>query len=757
MADDGDIFSQAGFDVPKASAAASTSDDTSSATTGAPAKSIFESAGFKLSSDASASAAPASTWQDHEALENLAAQGFSPAKESAAAAPAKPGRGILRALIDYPGHVLGELKDTAEIPGNVLASDKPSTSASLIPGAVALAGLTTGSEFPKTAGAAALDAVKPSTAATNALVKAVGPENVPEAINALRNNPRLTLADVSDPVRLSTQGLMAGGTPDVQGFISNAVRDRAGSRLEAANTAYTEAMGPAPDVTQMVAGLKQRAAQAADDHAKSTESALDRVMGPSTDPYQVLQDTMKKRSEEAQPLYEKALAHPVAWDERLQQFIDDPIVKSGIAKGVQIQRLESLAENKPFNPNDFAIKGFNEAGDPIISQTPNMRTLNVVKKGLDAMVDESKDSVTGRLSEQGRAIDKVRSAFLQKLDDINPDYKAARQAWAGPSQAQDAYNRGLNIFQNQAGSSGVKSTPEALASWFNGASKAEQDAVKIGARAALNHQMKTVGDPASRASSLLNKDVNQAKFATLFGKENADSLTKQLNFHLEDPVGKAFDGGFDVLKNRSGVTGLEDRPEFLKQWMQGATPEEVVAKRLGVRLDIDQKINSVKNGALAGQNVTAIPYNQEKLKTLFGDKEANRLIGVMQDAKREADTNAAIFSGSKTAETRAAADRIKVREVGGGNPLQYVAPVAAEILGQSAGLPGAGLAASLAAKGIHMGAQKLGQMHDIATNMQMARSALATGPAREQTINALLSHPKVAREFKKRANALTAP
>jgi hypothetical protein len=202
---------------------------------------------------------------------------------------------------------------------------------------------------------------------------------------------------------------------------------------------------------------------------------------------------------------------------------------------------------------------------------------------------------------------------------------------------------------------------------------------------------------------------------------------------------------------------LEDRPDFLKQWMQGAAPEEVVAKRLGVRLDIDQKINSVKNGALAGESVTAIPYNKEKLKMLFGDQEANRLIRVMEDSRKEAQTNAAITAGSKTAETKAAADRIKVREVGGGNPLQYFAPVAAEMLGQSAGIPFLGGAASVVAKGVHMGAQKLGQMHDVAKNMELAKGALSTGPGREATINALLSHPKVIREFKKRANALAAP
>ncbi len=191
--------------------------------------------------------------------------------------------------------------------------------------------------------------------------------------------------------------------------------------------------------------------------------------------------------------------------------------------------------------------------------------------------------------------------------------------------------------------------------------------------------------------------------------------------------------------------------------MGDATPEEVVARRLGTRADIDRRINGVKNGALAGQNVTAIPYNKEKLTMLFGDKEAGRLIRVMDDATREAQTNAAIVAGSKTAETRSATDRIKVRAVGGGNPLSYIAPVAAEMLGQSAGIPFVGLAGSVAAKGAQMGVQKVLQMSDVARNQEFARHALAAGPYRETTINALLTNPKVVSELKKRANALTAP
>jgi hypothetical protein len=182
----------------------------------------------------------------------------------------------------------------------------------------------------------------------------------------------------------------------------------------------------------------------------------------------------------------------------------------------------------------------------------------------------------------------------------------------------------------------------------------------------------------------------------------------------------------------------------------------VVARRIGTRADIDQKIRGAKNQALAGESITRIEYNQEKLKSLFGDAEASRLIRVMRDAQDEAATNAKLVAGSKTAETLAGRNALKVREAGGGNALSWAAPAAAEIIGNSYSIPGVG-AALYASKLAHVGAQKLGQMSDKARNLEFARNALASGAGRESTINALLSHPKVVRELEKRSNALIAP
>jgi hypothetical protein len=796
-----------------------------------------------------------------------------------------------------PGGILRAVGGAVEIPASLITGptnalvSRPVTELTGNPEIGNRAGFVANALLPVKGGGKVAEVAAPETKAVDDLVNAIGAKNVPEAVSQLRANPRLTLADVSAPVRSTVQGAMVDGTPAEQDFIDKAITARNATKIDATNSAFTEAIGPTPDVNKILTELKNQDAgpaaalkssregldsvmgPAGDPHTEiqalrerqeaavspqATKGTLDQSMGRATDPYDELHQMMQERSTAAAPLYAKALDNHVVWDGRLQQFLDDPIVKQGLSQGVRIQRLESLAANEPFRPSDYAIKSFNEAGDPIIGETPNMRTLNVVKKGLDAKVQEMTDPVTGRLSEEGRAVNEVRKSFLNKLDDINPDYKAARQAWAGPSQTHDAFNRGLNVFQNRAGSSGVNTTPSALNSWFNGASEAEKEASRIGARSAFDQQMKSSGDqtakvaalankevnrdklnvlfgrdqanrlverlnathedpigggftrgldlfqnkagsagvestpealsawhknaspeaqqaartgartavdqqmkaatdPAVRGAALANKEINREKLAVLFGKEGADKIVGHLNSKFEDPVHDAFQSGFDVLKNRSGIEGLQDRPAALADWMKTATPEQIAAKRLGARLDIDQKIKSVKNGALAGQTVTAIPYNQEKLQTLFGEPEANRLIRVMEDSQKEAETNFAITKGSETARRTAAAARRKVRDVGGGNPLQYVAPVAAEILGQSAGLPFVGLAGSLAAKGLHMGAQKIGQMHDIARNQHFTENALSSGVAREQTINALLSHPKVISELKKRANAVTTP
>jgi hypothetical protein len=464
----------------------------------------------------------------------------------------------------------------------------------------------------------------PSTASVNALVKTVGPENIPAAVARMREDPLMTLADVSDPVRTAVQGFIDPAQPKVQNLVSDVVKARAAERTDVANSAFTQAMGPSPDVGTMVEGLKARAREAGQ---KAIQPALEN------------------------------------------------------AKPVDVS--------------------------PVIAAIDKE-----LKPGVTALMDPGSRLPLSELQQE-----LVR--FKQKLT-------------TGSEHAFDP--QALHRIQSDMGDQAF--------------------------------QLSKSPNPKDRMLGSQLRDYNEKLIDQIDEAAGGAYRPARAKFKDAKDIHEAFDEGFDVLKNRSGVSGFEDRPAALKEWMQTATPEQVVAKRLGVRADIDQKINGVKNGALAGQTITKIPYNQEKLRTLFGDSEANRLISVMKNAEDRAFTNAKLLANSKTAETLAGQRAFKVPEVEPfhlGSLTQALLPSAlADVAAQYAGLPlgltGAGLLATgTVAGGLKKGLQIFNKNQALERNYHFARNALATGPAREDTINALLSHPKVISELKKSSNALVAP
>lgn len=160
----------------------------------------------------------------------------------------------------------------------------------------------------------------------------------------------------------------------------------------------------------------------------------------------------KARAQAARPLYEKALDAGPVHSDRVSDILRDPIMRDGIKRGLEVQRIEAVRDGVPFNPADYAVVSFNDAGDPVIGAVPNMRLLDAAKRGLDDILEKYRNKTTGELvlDERGRAIDGLRRAYVNLLDDLNPDYKAARAAWAGPSQTMDAMALGRQLFSKDS-------------------------------------------------------------------------------------------------------------------------------------------------------------------------------------------------------------------------------------------------------------------------------------------------------------------
>lgn len=206
------------------------------------------------------------------------------------------------------------------------------------------------------------------------------------------------------------------------------------------------------------------------------------------------------------------------WSPRVQEFLNDPIMKEGLARGLQVQRLEALAEGKSFNPREYAVTGFDQNGHPTVGQVPNMRLLDAGKRGLDEILNDYRDPLTGMLqrNQYVNAVDKVRQSYLGELDRLNPDYAAARQAWAGPTEALSAMRQGQNFRQMR---------PEQIGKSVSEMSPSEQEFFRLGAADALRTATGRTGTPSpligSNAVNQRGADYLQQQLRPLFKTQDA--------------------------------------------------------------------------------------------------------------------------------------------------------------------------------------------------------------------------------------------
>jgi hypothetical protein len=238
-------------------------------------------------------------------------------------------------------------------------------------------------------------------------------------------------------------------------------------------------------------------------------------------------DSVKARGDqrrtESAPLYEQANQQNVHSD-RLQQFLDDPIAKEGLQAGMDRARIRSVAENQPFNPDDYASNG-----GPV-----NTRAIDAVKNGLDDILEKYRNPTTGKLELDGRGkdIEDFRKSLLIEADALNPTYGQARAAYAEPSRLMDATERGRGVMKGN--------TQETVRN-FEKMDDPAKDAYRIGAADTLKE---TVGNSRDGAHVV----------PRIYGGDNARARVDML---ADDP--KAFARKMaeeDAMnKSRNTVTG----------------------------------------------------------------------------------------------------------------------------------------------------------------------------------------------------------
>lgn len=231
--------------------------------------------------------------------------------------------------------------------------------------------------------------------------------------------------------------------------------------------------------------------------------------------FEATEALLTARSAAARPLYEHTDSLQGIWSPRLDAFFKDPVIKQGMARGYELERLVSLAENRAFNPTAMGVD-ISDPNNVVFLRTPNMRVLDMAKQGLDAMIADERNEITGRLSARGVALDKLRRGYLAEIDSLDKTgvYRKARQSWAGYSASLDALKAGRAVFGD---------SPEANAAMVREFAPGSGDIefYRMGVADRLNEKIAKTGFSGDEAKALINNDWMRRQLKPAF-KSDAD-------------------------------------------------------------------------------------------------------------------------------------------------------------------------------------------------------------------------------------------
>ena len=238
---------------------------------------------------------------------------------------------------------------------------------------------------------------------------------------------------------------------------------------------------------------------------------IDRGVSSGGSAYDTNEALMQARSAAAQPRYDAAFQQQKVWSPRLQNFLDDPVMQQGMRRGMELERINSVTHNRPFNPTQMGVD-LDAEGNVKLRDTPNMRVLDAGKRGLDSMIADERNPITGRLSQRGVSLDQFRRAYLTELDglDKSGSYAAARSAWSGPSASMDALQAGQSILNRH---------PDEIAAEvakLRQNSPGDLEFYKLGAAASLKDKIARTGMGGDEAKRLIGNQYTQQQLRPLF-------------------------------------------------------------------------------------------------------------------------------------------------------------------------------------------------------------------------------------------------
>lgn len=226
-----------------------------------------------------------------------------------------------------------------------------------------------------------------------------------------------------------------------------------------------------------------------------------------------------KRAKDAKPLYDEAYAVGDLMSPQIFGLLKTPTGRAALKNAERIagDEVGALAPDQATTLLAQLARVAEPNGTPI-----PMRVLDLVKRGMDDVVEGTKDPLTGKITtNEGRAANGVRAQFRQELIRMNPKYGEALDAWAGPTAAMNTIRDGREAFASTL-------QPEQVAQMFAKLGPQEQNLFLIGAARHFQEKVAKVAQETHDASKRIVTGTEGQKLAAILPRNKARAFVKAI-------------------------------------------------------------------------------------------------------------------------------------------------------------------------------------------------------------------------------------
>lgn len=249
---------------------------------------------------------------------------------------------------------------------------------------------------------------------------------------------------------------------------------------------------------------------------------LEAGLKPEGDFFEREQDLTTKLRNKAGNVYDAAYAHGEVNDPAIMEALEDPDFKTAYQRALNIIEKERRgARLRGEDESKYQLKPIfigDEKGNLKLVDIPDVRTLDYIKRGLDGMITAGYQGQGGLDSAQATALKQLRNLFVNKIDELVPEYKLARSTYKGDMEVIDALNAGRDSFSSAA--------PKEIEMMWKDFTPAEKAAYRTGVSEFFARKFGRSAKSANRANEIINAEDTSDKLRILFDNDSEFNLFK---------------------------------------------------------------------------------------------------------------------------------------------------------------------------------------------------------------------------------------